>query len=92
MKEIYQVVHVFDVDGGFGDAIEEQETLVTFDNLDDAKKFVERYSNPFVYDHPYADLHCGELVIHTYQVLTSMDEFKETDDFLRENDWWLKEE
>ena len=41
MNKIYLVNHCFDVDGGFGDAILQEEVICGFDNREDADKFVE---------------------------------------------------
>ena len=45
MNKIYLVNHCFDVDGGFGDAILQEEVICGFDNREDADEFVEKYSN-----------------------------------------------
>ena len=50
MNKIYLVNHCFDVDGGFGDAIPQEEVICGFDNREDANGFVEKYSNPHIYD------------------------------------------
>lgn len=44
------------MDGGFGDAILQEEVICGFDNREDADEFVEKYSNPHIYDSPYASL------------------------------------
>ena len=41
MNKIYLVNHCFDVDGGFGDAIPQEEVICGFDNREDADEFVE---------------------------------------------------
>ena len=35
MNKIYLVKHCFDVDGGFGDAISQEEVICGFDNRED---------------------------------------------------------
>lgn len=35
MNKIYLVNHCFDVDGGFGDAIPQEEVICSFDNRED---------------------------------------------------------
>ena len=50
MNKIYLVNRCFDVDGGFGDAIPQEEVICGFDNREDANRFVEKYSNPHIYD------------------------------------------
>lgn len=77
MGKIYQVLHLLDVDGGFGDAISTSEVLYTFTRKEDADKFVERYNNPHVYDKPYAELWGGCLEIHEMDVIDSFDSLPE---------------
>lgn len=48
MNKIYLVNHCFDEDGGFGDAIPQEEVICGFDNREDANRFVEKYSNPHI--------------------------------------------
>lgn len=38
MNKIYLVNHCFDVDGGFGDAIPQEEVICSFDNREDANE------------------------------------------------------
>lgn len=38
MNKIYLVNHCFDVDGGFGDAISQEEVICSFDNREDANE------------------------------------------------------
>lgn len=79
MNKIYLVNHCFDVDGGFGDAILQEEVICDFDNREDADEFVEKYSNPHIYDSPYASLECGILRVEELN-MTPPD---------REDMWWL---
>lgn len=79
MNKIYLVNHYFDVDGGFGDAIPQEEVICGFDNREDANGFVEKYSNPHIYDSPYASLECGVLRVEELN-MTQPD---------REDMWWL---
>lgn len=87
MEKCYQVVHYYDVDGGFGDAIPNTDVIVTFKNKEDAEKFVEKYKNYHVYDTPYSDLTCGDLEISEVDIFNSIDDFKEDPEGL----WWLNE-
>ena len=41
INKIYLVKHCFDVDGGFGDAIYQEEVICGFDNREDANEFIE---------------------------------------------------
>lgn len=60
--EIYLIKHVYDVDGGFGDAITNEEVIGYVTSQDEAVEYCEKYSKPFVYDTPYANLYKGELI------------------------------
>ena len=82
MNKIYLVIHCFDVDGGFGDAIPQEEVICGFDNREDANGFVEKYSNPHIYDSPYASLECGILRVEELN-MTPPD---------REDMWWLDQD
>ena len=82
MNKIYLVNHCFDVDGGFGDAIPHEEVICGFDNREDAYRFVGKYSNPHIYDSPYASLECGVLRVEELN-MTQPD---------REDMWWLDQD
>lgn len=58
---LYGVYHVYDVDGGFGDSIGQQDLITIFETEDEAKEYVERWTDPYTYEIPYAELTCGEL-------------------------------
>lgn len=81
MSSIYQVVHFYDVDGGFGDAIGESEVVATFSEKEKAEDFVKRYANPHVYREAYSSLECGELAVNEQiiDVVPSEDKM-----------WWLR--
>lgn len=87
MDKVYQVVHNYYVDGGFGDAISRSDVVAVFASEDDAKEFASRFSNPHVYDKPYADLECGTLVVVAMDVIPAG--FFPADTY---NMWWLDEE
>ena len=91
--KIYQVVHHYDEDGGFGDAIPEEEIIATFESLEDANAFVARFANPHVYDHPYQDLHCGKLVVMESDVIgkgeLDLDKFEKEE---LDKYWWRSRE
>ena len=59
---MYGIFHVYDVDGGFGDCIGQKDLLFVVESEEVAKAYCEKWSNPYVYDTPYAYLSCGELV------------------------------
>ncbi len=71
---VYQIIHRYETDGGYGDAIPVEEVIATFGSYEVAKRFVERYNNPHVYDDPYEELMRGLLEIRECQILDSFDE------------------
>ena len=78
---MYGVFHIFDVDGGFGDAIDNEELIGVTADLNEAKNFVEKYSlEGAVYDIPYAALSMGKLEIR---------ELKELSDNSPYEDWMV---
>lgn len=77
---VYIVKHVYDVDGGFGDAIGNEDVLCGFMDKSEAEAFVSKYSNRHVYDRPYNDLECGILVLEELNMTPPKEEEM----------WWLK--
>jgi hypothetical protein len=67
--KIYNVIHQYDVDGGFGDAISQHKLLFITTSKEVAEQFVNKYTNPHVYDIPYSELWEGELVISEQTVI-----------------------
>lgn len=59
----YLVKHYYEVDGGYGDAIDRYETVAIFRTRKDAEAFVKKFEDPHVYDIPYDELRCGILYI-----------------------------
>lgn len=60
-KEFWAIYHGYSVDGGYGDAVWEEEMVgVVSATENEIQEFIEKYNNPIVYDHPYDDLvaHC----------------------------------
>lgn len=68
--KIYQVVHYYDVDGGFGDAVGNSDVIACFEREEDAKAFCEKWDRTHVYDVPYAELECGTLGITEMELVT----------------------
>ena len=55
---LYNIIHCYDVDGGFGDAIPTEDVIATVESTEeDIQKWLERFDHPEVYDSPYADLY-----------------------------------
>lgn len=59
----YLVKHRYDVDGGYGDAVEKDDVVAIFRTHEDAEAFVKRFEDPHIYDTPYNELRCGILYI-----------------------------
>lgn len=83
MSKIYEVLHLFDVDGGFGDAVTESTVVAVYSDKAKAEEFVAKYSRPIIYEKPYDYLRCGTLQINEREIDTHIS---------REKMWWLDEE
>ena len=68
--KVYSVYHRYDVDGGFGDAVPQEEHVATFESKTDAEMFVLKYSKPRVYAEPYNKLYCNEYVIRETEIIS----------------------
>lgn len=61
--KIYIIKHIYDVDGGFGDAIYSEEVAgLVKCSEEEIKNFVEEFNKPEVYDVPYSELTCHGIV------------------------------
>jgi len=56
MEKVYIIKELYDVDGGFGDAIPQERIMAITRDEGLAKAYVEKYNKPRVYDIPYAAL------------------------------------
>ena len=74
----FAVFHIFDVDGGFGDAIAQKEIICIFDTEEEANAFKAKYEKPHVYDCPYQSLECGILEVMELPTIYNEKSF-----------WWL---
>ncbi len=55
--ELWAIYHGYTVDGGYGDAVWEEEMVgVVWATKSEIQEFVKKYNNPIVYDHPYDEL------------------------------------
>ena len=79
MTKVYLVKHCYDTDGGFGDAVSQEEVLCGFNNEDEAYEFVKTFENPHIYDRPYASLECGRLIVEELNMIPPK----------HEDMWWL---
>lgn len=57
MDKIFLIMHEYDVDGGFGDAVTQEEVLGYLPTRKEATEYVEKYSEPRIYGRPYMDLY-----------------------------------
>lgn len=60
---MYGVYHLYDVDGGFGDAVEQEELVGICDTEEEADDYVTAWDDPYVYEVPYRHLYCGCLIV-----------------------------
>lgn len=70
MSNIYVIKHLYDIDGGYGDAIGCESIIGYTTSESEANEYIERYSNPIVYDIPYNELRKGKLI---YEPLNQID-------------------
>ena len=77
----FGVFHIFDVDGGFGDAIRQSELICVFETEKEANNFKTKYEKVHDYDYPYEPLECG--ILEVRELPTTYNE---------KNFWWLSEE
>lgn len=58
-KKLYNIVHIWNGDGGFGDATYQEDVIgTTWATEEEAKEFEAKWDKPVVYDCPYAELTC----------------------------------
>ena len=50
LRKVYHVIHQYDVDGGFGDAIPQEDIVAIFSAKATAEDFVAKYMKPHVYE------------------------------------------
>lgn len=75
---LYNIFHSYDVDGGFGDAISQEELLFTVDcTEDEVKDFIKKHSHSIVYDNPYSWLEFGNLYYEQAPVPRSIADISE---------------
>ena len=83
MEDLYAVYHVYDVDGGFGDAVPTETCLGIIEGEEEAKAYVAKYSKPKVYAVPYGKLYHHGL---SYRPITRLDTSKSPFDDEEKND------
>lgn len=61
-KKMYLIYRVYDVDGGFGDAIEQRDCIGTiYATESECLEFINKNSKSVVVDKPYDNLYDGRL-------------------------------
>ena len=70
MAKVYLIKHMYDVDGGFGDAVPTEKIIGAFADKAEAEAFVERWDTPKVYDKPYAELEYHSLEMEEVEIGT----------------------
>lgn len=87
IQPIYVISHVYDVDGGFGDAIETEKVLGYVVGAKAADEYVEKYSKPEVYYEPYDALYHHTLIGRRIDPLNvNEDPFKDDYAIVEEDD------
>lgn len=87
MNKVYGVFHLYDEDGGFGDAIRQKDLICIFDSKEKANAFKEKYQNPHEYSEPYDMLYCGELEVRELPTTYDETEFWWRDNETEEEEW-----
>ena len=62
-SRLFGIYHGYDVDGGFGDAVCQEDLLFVSNSKETAEAYAKKWDNSHVYDKPYANLYCGELFV-----------------------------
>lgn len=76
-KKLYAIYHGYSVDGGYGDAIwEEEMTGLVWATQNEIDAYVKKYNKPVVYDHPYDDLVCHGIRAEEAAIDESLDQVK----------------
>lgn len=71
---MYGIYHWFDVDGGFGDSVGNEELIAICETEELAKEYAEKWDCTHVYDQPYSDLYCGRLVVRSLNDILTVTE------------------
>lgn len=95
VKNEYLVSHLYDTDGGFGDAICQEEPLfVVYATPEEMDEFVEKWDKPYVYDKPYANLMCHGIKVAKVIPIADISDIDENwlEDKLNFGHWGYDEE
>lgn len=84
MEKIYQVVHLYDEDGGFGDPVTCKDVIGATTDKALAEAYVRRYNKPAVYAEPYSYLYCHGLEIDEVELGLDINKNPWEDDWFSE--------
>lgn len=85
---MYIIYEIYDVDGGFGDAISREKVIGAVKTESEAQAYVDRYSCAHIYDAPYAELEQGRL---GYRKITELNINKDIDLWIKTAKHWLNQ-
>ena len=70
--KIYLIIHSYDVDGGFGDAVSKEEILFATSNKEDAEEYCRKYNDPCIYESSYEDLYSNEISVREMELYENL--------------------
>lgn len=70
--KIYLIIHSYDVDGGFGDAVSKEEILFATSNKEDAEEYRRKYNDPCIYESSYEDLYSNEISVREMELYENL--------------------
>ena len=74
MSHLYNIFHIYDTDGGFGDAVEKKDFIACVEATEEEiDEFLEKWDKPRIYDHPYADLREHEVIAKRVDIMDLSD-------------------
>ena len=85
--KVFQVVHVYTI-RAFGDCIEKEETITSFESFNDANDFAEKFKNPHECDAGFCH-ECGTLQIRELSVISHKG--FDINAFKPQDFWWSHE-
>ena len=94
-KRMYAIYHIYDADGGFGDAVMEEDHVATvMATEEEIKVFLKKWDKPEVYEHPYDDLACHHVRAEVVELedLNTLEPYStDPDDYFNEGIREMKE-
>lgn len=71
--KVYAVNHIYDEDGGYGDAVTCCDTVFITSNEKLAYDYVNKWNHPIIYDTPYAALGAYRFEVEEIDILDTVD-------------------